>query len=92
MLEVRYAHSLPNTAGALTKTIKTGARLFQLVQKSQHNLPRGTFVKESKLSSGSRRFAICEEHEKLIYIAPKTNLRDCRRFLVVKDVVDGILY
>lgn len=37
---------------------------------------------EDKRYAGSRRFAICEEHEKLIYIAPKTNLRDFRRFLV----------
>ena len=51
VLEVRYVHSLPNTAGALTKTIKTGAKLLQLVQKSQHNLPTGTFVKESTMSS-----------------------------------------
>ena len=49
--KVRYVHSLPNTAGALTKTIKTGAKLLQLVQKSQHNLPTGTFVKESTMSS-----------------------------------------
>ena len=49
--EVRYVHSLLNIADALTKTTKTGVILLQLVQTGQYDLPGGTFVRDSTMSS-----------------------------------------
>ena len=49
--EVRYVHSSLNIADALTKTTKTGAMLLQLVQTGQYDLPGGTFVRDSTMSS-----------------------------------------
>ena len=49
--EVRYVHSSLNIADALTKTTKTGVMLLQLVQTGQYDLPGGTFVRDSTMSS-----------------------------------------
>ena len=49
--EVRYVHSSLNIADALTKTTKTGAMLLQLVQTGQYDLPGGTFVRDSTMTS-----------------------------------------
>ena len=49
--EVRYVHSSLNIADALTKTTKTGAMLLQLVQTGQYDLPGGTHVRDSTMTS-----------------------------------------
>ena len=49
--EVRYVHSSLNIADALTKTTKTGAMLLQLVQTGQYDLPGGTYVRDSTMTS-----------------------------------------
>ena len=40
-----------NIADALTKTTKTGAMLLQLVQTGHYDLPGGTFVRDSTMTS-----------------------------------------
>ena len=51
MQEVRYVHSSLNIADALTKSTKTGVMLLQLVQTGQYDLPGGTFIRDSTMSS-----------------------------------------
>ena len=49
--EVRYVQSSRNIADALTKTTKTGEMLLQLVQTGQYDLPGGTHVRDSTMTS-----------------------------------------
>ena len=49
--EVRYVHSSLNIADALTKTTKTGIMLLQVVKTGYYDLPGGTFVRNSTMSS-----------------------------------------
>ena len=49
--EARYVYPLLNIVNALTRTTKTRVMLLRLVQTGQYDLPRGTFVRDSTMSS-----------------------------------------
>ena len=49
--EVRYVQSASNIADALTKTTKTGEMLLQLVQTGRYDLPGGTQIRDSTMTS-----------------------------------------
>ena len=49
--EVRYVQSANNIADALTKTTKTGEMLLQLVQTGRYDLPGGTQIRDSTMTS-----------------------------------------
>ena len=49
--EVRYVHSSLNIADCLTKVTKSGHMLLQLVRTGQYDLPGGTRVRDSTMTS-----------------------------------------
>lgn len=49
--EVRYVHTSQNIADCLTKTTKSGHMLLQVVRTGQYDLPGGTVVRDSTLTS-----------------------------------------
>ena len=49
--EVRYVHTSQNLADCLTKTTKSGHMLLQVVRTGQYDLPGGTVVRDSTLTS-----------------------------------------
>ena len=49
--EVRYVHSSQNLADCLTKTTKSGHMLLEVVRTGQYDLPGGTEIRDSTMSS-----------------------------------------
>lgn len=66
-------------------------KLGTILESSQSEKPPKSF-ELNNVFGHSRRFAICEELERSIYITPKTSLHKCRHVLVVKNAVDGMLF
>ena len=49
--EVRYVHSSQNLSDCLTKTTKSGHMLLEVVRTGQYDLPGGTEIRDSTMSS-----------------------------------------
>ena len=63
--------------------------LGNISETSCFQIPAKSF--NHKTSGSARRFAICEELERSIYIGPETTLRKYRQFLVVTSILDDMV-